>query len=57
MSDFEFLTSVCESILTPVRIFEPITEEEKLDILAFERDMEEIMAAENWPPYDIALEL
>ena len=57
MSDYEFLTGVCKSVLNPVSIFEPITEGEKLDVLAFERDMEEIMAAENWPPYDIDLEL
>ncbi len=57
VSDYEFLTAVCKLILDPVRAFEFVTEEEKQDILAFERDMEEIMAAEDWPPYDFALEL
>lgn len=59
MSDYEFLSSICQSILTPLayRPFDPITEEEKQEILDYERDMEEIMAEEDWPPYDIALEL
>ncbi len=59
MSDYEFLSGICQAVLTPLaqRSFESITEEEKQDILAFERDMEESMATENWPPYDFALEL
>ncbi len=59
MSDFEFMTGLCKAVLAPLayRPFDPITEAEKQEILDYERDMEEIMAEEDWPPYDIALEL
>ena len=59
MTDYAFLSGICQAVLTPFsyRAQGPVTEEEKLDILAYERDMEEITAAEEWPPYDFALEL
>ena len=55
MTNLEFFTNICQSVLNPLPT--PITEQEKEDILSYERDMEEIMAEEDWPPYDIAMEL
>jgi hypothetical protein len=59
MGNIEFLTGICQSVLNPLPA--PITEQEKLDILAYERDMEEADFWGKWPPdeepYDIALEL
>lgn len=46
MSDYEFLTGICKSVLDPVRIFEPVTEEERLDTLAYQRNMYAIIAEE-----------
>ena len=47
MSDLEFLTGICQSILNP---FSPTTDEEKEEVLAYERDMEYDAAMYPWPP-------
>ena len=54
MNNIEFFTNICMSVLNPSL---PMTEEEKLEVLQYEKEMEEMNAEEEWPPYDIALEL
>lgn len=54
MSDFDFLVSICTGILNPLP---PMTEEEKDEVLRYEWEMEQMSKEEDWPPYDIALEL
>ena len=48
MSNIEFFTGICQSVLNPFPA--PITEQEKLDILNYEMDMERDSAMYPWPP-------
>ncbi len=60
MSDYEYLTGICRTVLNPLAPgYVPITEEEKQEILQYEYEMHQMCQEEleDWPPYDIALEL
>lgn len=53
MTDYEYLCSIILQQMKPL----PITEEEKLEVMQHEWEMEQMNKEEEWPPYDIALEL
>ncbi len=54
MSDLEYLTGICQSILIPLCFREPITEEEKRDYFDYEREMHQMMEDEEreFPSYE-----